>query len=94
MYILRGTTLHRASVSVLYEIGSPLEVRVIDEKELLFFISFVIKAVLDPNCLYKKIQDRKKTLCSQPRFARFRVPFFRFRGQQILKWFFSVAVQT
>ena len=93
MYILRGTTLHRASVSVLYEIGSPLEVRVIDEKELLFFISFVIKAVLDPKLSLQKIQDRK-TLCSQPRFARFRVPFFRFRGQQILKWFFSVAVQT
>ena len=56
LYILREITLHRASVSILYEIGSPLEVRVIDEKELLFFISFLIKAVLDPNCLYKKFK--------------------------------------
>ena len=58
--MLRGT-LHFAPVSILYKIRSPLEVRAIDQTELSFFLSFMLRGswIISNKCLYKKYKIRR-----------------------------------
>ena len=41
--MLSGTTLHDAPVTVLHKIRSPLALREVDQIELSFFISFILR---------------------------------------------------
>ena len=79
--MLSGTTLHLAPNSISYEIGSVLEVRVINQTELSFSILFILRGSWILIAL-QKIQDRK-TPQSRSRLARFRVPFFDFRDNKL-----------
>ena len=79
--MLNGTTLHLALNSISYEIGSVLEVRVINQTELSFSILFILRGSWILIAL-QKIQDRK-TPQSRSRLAPFRVHFFDFRDNKL-----------
>ena len=80
--------LHCVLVSILYKIGSPLEVSVIDQTELSFFISFILRGswMIIVSTKNSRSEDSSQSVstCSTS------CTFFQFRGQQTLKWFFRL----
>ena len=87
-----GTTIHWVPVSVLYEIGCPLEKRVIDQTELSFFVSFVLKGfwILIAST---KI-SRSEYSSSHFLFAQFCVLFFDFGDNKLWNDFFFCNLNT
>ena len=81
---MSGTTLN--------EIGSPLEVRVIDQTEFSFFISFMLRRfwMLIVSTKYSRSEYSSYLLT----VWSISCTFFLFQGLQTLKWFFCCNLNT